>query len=198
MPKQINNADAAQALTRAYALKGRVNLQLDEMIVPVAIVDNLGAEGTPIELRPCAGFADGPQELLEFTYIGVQTQAPFELSVSEFIVFNETGTINSVILKSFSAANLTTIGLSAGSMIALDLPKDSTVVGSTVWFGTDTTEVGSIIGRFRIPAQESIHIPVGGTIHGVDNPARVAFGLQTTVLNRALQVVARCVERNAE
>lgn len=198
MPKTINNADAAQALVRAYALKGRVDLRLDETIVPVAIVDNLGAEGTPLELRPCAGSISAPQVALDFPYVGVQTQAGFALSISEFIVANDTTVILTVFLKAFSAANLATIGISAASLVALDLPKDVTVVGSQTWFGTHTAEVGVLAGTFRVPANTSLHIPVGGTIYGIDNPQRVAFGLQVSVINRALTATARCVERDEE
>lgn len=198
MPKAINNADAAQALTRAYSLKGKVSLALDEMVVPVTIVDNLAEEGSPIELRPCAGFASQAAVAAEFAYIGVQTQAPFKLSVSEFIMFNDSGNNLTVFLKTFTQANLTTIGISAGAMLALDLPEDSTTVGSQFWFGSHTAAVGSEFARFRIGSQSTTRIPVGATIHGVDNPNRVAVGIQIATLNFTLQCTARCVEQNRE
>jgi len=102
----------------------------------------------------------------------------------------------SVELVTFSAANLAAIGISLGSLIALDLPEDSNTVSSQFWFGTQVAAVGALIGRFHIPGAVSTRIPVGGTIHGIDNPNRVAFGIRGTGLAQPVRATFFCVERD--
>jgi len=196
VPKTINNADAAQALVRAYALKGRVNLQLDEMVVPVSIVDNLAAEGTPIELRPCGANVNRTAVAAEFAYVGVQTQDGLALSVGHFDVLNTGAGVGLVRIVLLSAANLTTIGITAGAMVAKDLPKDSNSVGSQFFTATDATSIGVFLGIYALTPTSTTRIPIGVTIYGRDNPNRVAVALVNNSQNSAVQMVASCVERD--
>ena len=198
MPKQINNADAAQALTRAYALKGKVLLMLDEMVVPVAIVDDLRAEGSPIELRPCGANIIQPGVAAEFGYIGVRTQAGFALVCEFFDAFNTGANDQQSMIVLLSEPNMTTIGVSAGSLVAKDLPKDTNAVGSQFFFGSHTTEVGVELGEYVLAGERTTRIPVGVTIYGVDNPNRVAVALRGSAVNIIQRAAAVCVERDEE
>ena len=198
MPKVINNADAAQALTRAYALKGRVNLALDEIVVPVSIVDDLSAEGTPIELRPCGADIIQPNVAANFGYVGVRTQAGFALLCEFFDAFNTGSADQQSMIVLLSDANIATIGISAGSLVAKDLPKDSNVVGSQFFFGTHTAEIGTELGEYVLAGERTTRIPVGVTIYGVDNPNRVAVALRGSAVNVIQHCVAVCVERDEE
>ena len=196
MPKAINNAEAAQALTRAYALKGRVQLSLDEMLVPVTIVDDLSSEGSPVELRPCGADIVQPNVAGEFGYVGVRTQAGFALSCEFFDAFNTGAGDQQAMIVLLSAANIATIGVTAGSLVAKDLPKDSNAVGSQFFFGSDAAELGVEMGEYVLGGEQTTRIPVGVTIYGVDNPNRVAVALRGSLVNIIQHCVASCVERD--
>jgi len=196
VPKNINNADAAQALVAAYALKGSVRLELDEMVVPVAIVDDLSPENRLVELRPCGAFITQPSVAGEFGYIGVQTQAGFALECQFMDAFNSGAGDQAVTIVLLSSANITTIGISAGAMVAKDLPKDSNSVGSQFFFASDATEVGVELGQYVLAGDSTTRIPIGVTIYGVDNPNRVAVALRENDANVILRATAVCVERN--
>lgn len=59
MPARVNNPYAADALRREYTVLGdRINLQVDDVVVPVAIVADLsaGASGIPLVRRAYATF----------------------------------------------------------------------------------------------------------------------------------------------
>jgi len=51
MPLPVQNAVATQALQKQFNLVGRYRAQLDEVIVPVAIVADVKGEGIPAETR---------------------------------------------------------------------------------------------------------------------------------------------------
>ena len=196
MPKQINNADAAQALTSSYALKGKVSLQLDEMVVPVAIVDDLSPTNRLVELRPCGANVVQPGVAAEFGYIGVQTQAGFALLCEFFDMFNTGAADQQAMIVLLSAANLATIGISAGSLVAKDLPKDTNSVGSQFWFGSHTAEVGVELGEYVLAGERTTRIPIGVTIYGVDNPNRVAVAMRGAAVNIIQRGAVVCVERD--
>jgi len=198
LPKNINNADAAQALVAAYALKGSVRLELDEMVVPVAIVDDLSPVNRLVELRPCGQDIIRTPVAAEFGYGGCQTQDGFALDVQFFDVFLSDVNAITVQIKLFSAANLTTIGQTIASMVAKDLPRDSNAVGSQSWTGTHTANIGVLLGEYVITGATTTRVPVGVTIYGVDNPNRRSVGLVVPVANRLLHFVAVCVERDDE
>ncbi len=57
MPARVNNARAADQLRREYSIQGdRLNMQVDDIVVPVAIVSDLtaGSSGVPL-VRRCYG-----------------------------------------------------------------------------------------------------------------------------------------------
>ena len=196
MPKKINNADAAQALVTAYDLKGKVSLTLDETIVGVTIVDDLSPVNRLVELRPCGADIVQPNVAGEFGYIGVQTQAGFALLCEFFDAFNTGAGDQQAMIVLLSAANLTTIGISAGAMVAKDLPKDSNSVGSQFFIASDATEVGVELGEYVLAGERTTRIPVGVTIYGVDNPNRRAVALRGSAVNIIQHAVAVCVERD--
>jgi len=59
MPIQIGTARAWARLRDAFDLKGKHNLQLDEIVVPVVVVEDLSLQAPLADLRPAeAGFLD--------------------------------------------------------------------------------------------------------------------------------------------
>jgi hypothetical protein len=71
MPKPVQVGATALALSKAYALKGKLPLLLDETIVPVHIVGSLGEEvGTPCSATVITAASAG-----EFSLAGLQNPA---------------------------------------------------------------------------------------------------------------------------
>jgi hypothetical protein len=68
MPKPVQVGATALALSKAYALKGKLPLQLDEIIVPVHIVGRLDV-GTG---TPCSGTSAAPDSVGEFAMAGLR------------------------------------------------------------------------------------------------------------------------------
>jgi len=75
MPLPVQNADASSALQRTFSTVGRLRLQLDQVVVPVAIVADLSANGTlPVSRRACAA-ASAPAVANESAYFRFETPA---------------------------------------------------------------------------------------------------------------------------
>ena len=54
MPTKIQNARAFQRLVRAFSIQGRMQLFLDDHVVPVAIVEDLSEEATDVRVNAWA------------------------------------------------------------------------------------------------------------------------------------------------
>lgn len=194
MPKAINNADAAQALTAAYALKGKVSLLLDEMVVPVSIVDDLTPD---LVTRPCGIVINQPAVVAEFGYLIAQTGVDLALEVTHIIIRNNISAVRQFFIRLFTAAEITTISVATATMLVKDIPISGSNVVSTGGSGTDGSNRGQSIIDVLVVANTTLIVPVGATIYGPNlNPARAGIGLQAAAVNQAMVASFVCEERD--
>lgn len=105
MPKQIQEGEVAQALTRRYGLVGKLPLLLDEVIVPVAIVDTLELNRE----RNASGAASRPAVAAQFSHVQLFNPADSGVLVQATRVWIGTGSAVTGLVQ-FHDTALTTAG----------------------------------------------------------------------------------------
>lgn len=163
MPKQINNADAARELVEQFDLKGRVQLLLDETIVPVIIVGDLQSKAGG---RRCGrNFASGAGGVGEFGFSGVIAAVGTRLRVESF-TFSSGGSATQFFIRTLTSAELVVIGIATNRLFSFGDP-DPGEVGSQVFNGTHTTAtIGNPIGQVELPNDRTHFYPLDFTLFG--------------------------------
>ena len=75
MPKQVQNPNVSRQLVEQFGIVGRMRPALDEVIVPVVTVANLGAGAPPPVTRRASAFVEAPAVVGEIAVIELRVPA---------------------------------------------------------------------------------------------------------------------------
>jgi hypothetical protein len=168
VPTKVQGPDAALALARAYGIKGRLPLVLDEVIVPVHIVGQLD----PLNFVPAPGGGSAPPP-------GSELGASF---VAQTNVGVGTGNRFTLVIDSQPGAPFAWV---LDSMRGLDTGANTDFVA-----GIGIRESGRNARKFAMssvaaPPFDNFGNPTRTNYSGPDPAGVVPFGLRMTQLNEA-------------
>ena len=191
MPKKVNNATASSDLVAQFDLKGRVDLLLDETVVPVVVLGDLSRSAGR---RRCGrNFGIGASGAGLFGYSGVAAVEGVNLTVHSVIINCNAAQANYRI-NLFTPADFTTIGVLFNNLFAFDSP-DPNVVASQVWNGVDVSSVlGDPLVRVGLLNLTTQTIPMDFTLFGDNLDVVAGLGVIRESANTELAVSYICSE----
>jgi hypothetical protein len=203
VPKQINNADAARELVQQYDLKGRVQLLLDETVVPVVVV---GDVTEPIDEGVLCGLGGGAASVAaEFGFAGAAGVPGVDLTVKELTISNKSGANRSYEIRAYTTADLAAMGVSLVPLRSFEsrAPSPGAIagpvqMGSSYFFGTHTlNSLGTLLLRAQILDQLTQRFPLDFLVASENLTQVAALGAIELATNSSCDVSVICRQLNA-
>jgi len=199
--KQIQTVEPAEALAKAFGLKGRVTVQLDDIIIPTTEVGSL--EETPFQQwTPCTGETQQPASGAgNYSFISVEPGNNKILGVFRIDVVNLGAGAQSLHVRLMAPSNIAAVTTSAtaqllagvGHYTASTTPPRTT---SLVRRGLHTAVAGNGVARITCLANTmaSIEFPGGFFMDGNDPNGVAALTVWDLAANEALTACFYCKE----
>lgn len=199
MATPIQNPDAAQQVVEALGVKGRFGLQVDSVLVPTMITDQL--QNSPYQVprpvgRQLNALAGGAGR---FGVVGVSPPAGNILFLEQVFAVNNTGAAVSFTLSFLTAAEIAALANLATFDLFLFNRRNVTVgtAGSRIFRGDNAVAgVGDQFATVTVPANDlrPIVLPRGATIDGDDPTGVPGLALVAQVANTVIGSSFFCTE----
>lgn len=202
MPKPINEPGLAIALIELLSLKGRVEFDLDERVVPTVVVADISKEA--VAGVDCMGLVAVAAVAGQNNFMGVNTVAGVDLSVKEIWISMSHATA-SYDIKLLTTAELATLGITTLQLTSLQspAPRGAALAGpqpvrSQSFGGTIAgVALGDTIGRIVVEPFIPAIIRIPATIIGANVGAVAGIAVACTLVNVATAATFICEEKSA-
>lgn len=205
-PLPLQNELLTRALVQSLGLKGGLTMSLDEILVPVSVVQDL-TEGPHQIPQPCAaGGNQGAAGAGRFSFVAVQPGGGNILAVDKVVFHNETGATARCTVLRLAPSDIAAMTLnSRAGLVALnrnqiDAATNPRVASDVLTLDHNTSAIGSVIGFINANTGEQAlyEFPFGAYLRGDDRFGAAAYGLVQNTVNTALRATFYCREFRAQ